>query len=105
MIRKNWFYISLIIIPLTLLIAYGQYKTRKIGHDNAQIIISNGIVNKKTIITKYKNIELIQSKQKLFSKLFDTRSLQIQVVGPTANSTFISGLFKTTIIKNIISNY
>jgi len=99
------YYISLIIIPLTLLIAYGQYKTRKIGHDNAQIIISNGIVNKKTIITKYKNIELIQSKQKLFSKLFDTRSLQIQVVGPTANSTFISGLFKTTIIKNIISNY
>jgi len=99
------YYLSLLLIPLVILIAYGQYKTRKIGSDNNQIIISEGIINKKTIITKYTNIELIKSKQKLFSRLLDTKSLQINVVGPAANSTFVSGLFNTKIIEEIIEKY
>jgi len=98
-------FISLIIIPITILIAYGQYRTRKIGNDDTMIIISNGILNKKEIMTKYSNIEVIKNKQKLLSKLFKTRSLQINVVGPTANSIFISGLFKAETINTIINNY
>lgn len=98
-------YLSLLLIPLVLLIAYIQYKTRKIGSNDNMIVISNGILNKKTTYTKYSNIEIIKCKQKIFSKLFNTRSLQINVVGPMANSTFISGLFKKETIENIIKNY
>ena len=98
-------YLSLLLIPLVLLIAYIQYKTRKIGNNDNMIVISNGILNKKTTYTKYSNIEVIKSKQKLFSKLFNTRSLQINVVGPMTNNTFISGLFKQQTIENIINIY
>jgi len=98
-------YLSLLLIPLVLLIAYIQYKTRKIGNNDNMIVISNGILNKKTTYTKYSNIEVIKSKQKLFSKLFNTRSLQINVVGPMTNNTFISGLFNTETIKEIINKY
>lgn len=98
-------YISLILIPLVLLIALLQYNTNKIGNNNNIIIISKGIINKKTTIIKYSNIELIQSKQKLFSHFFKTKTLQINVVGPMANNSFISGLFKQQTIENIINIY
>ena len=99
------YYSSLLLIPIVLLIAYSQYKTRKIGNNDNMIVISNGILNKKTTYTKYSNIEMIKSKQKLFSKIFNTRSLQINVVGPMANSTFISGLFNTETIQKIVNKY
>ena len=98
-------YISLILIPLVILIALLQYNTNKIGNNNNIIIISKGIINKKTTIIKYSNIELIQSKQKLFSHFFKTKTLQINVVGPMANNSFISGLFKQQTIENIINIY
>lgn len=98
-------FLSLLLIPLVLLIAYGQYKIRKIGSNNDMIVISNGLLNKRTTYTKYSNIEVIKSKQKLFSKLFNTRSLQINVVGPLASSTIVSGLFNTNIIKEIVNKY
>lgn len=97
--------LSLILIILVTLIAIGQYKYHKIGHNKDQIIIQNALINKKISITKYNNIELIKSKQKLFSKLYKTLSLQINVVGPPANSTLISGLFSENIITKITKNY
>ncbi len=99
------YFISLILIPFILLIAYMQYKTKQIGNDNNLILITNGILNKRTIMVKYSNIELIQNNQKLLSKIFDTRSLQINVVGPKTSGIFISGLFKTKTIENIIKIY
>lgn len=98
-------YISLILIPIALLTSLLQYKTNKIGHNKDMIIISNGIINKKTTITKYNNIELIKSKQKLFSSFFKTKTLQINVVGPMANNTFTSGLFQKQTIEEIINIY
>ena len=82
-----------------------QYKTKQICNDNNLILITNGILNKRTIMVKYSNIELIQNNQKLLSKIFDTRSLQINVVGPKTSGIFISGLFKTKTIENIIKIY
>ena len=98
-------YISLILIPLALLVSLLQYNTNKIGHNKDMIIISNGIINKKTTITKYNNIELIKSKQKLFSSFFKTKTLQINVVGPMTNNTFTSGLFQKQTIEEIINIY
>lgn len=98
-------YLSLLLIPIIILTAVGQYKTRKIGSNDNMIVISNGILNKKSIYTKYSNIEVIKNNQKLFSNIFNTRSLQINVVGPMANSTFISGLFDTKTIEEIIRKY
>lgn len=98
-------FITLLLIPLLLVIAFIQYKTNKIGNDKNIIKITKGLFNKQTNITKYSNIELIKSKQKVYSKLFNTRSIEVNVVGPAANSSFSSGLFSKETVDNIIKNY
>lgn len=98
-------YLSLILIPLIILIALAQYKTKQIGQDDNLIIIADGILNKKVTLIKYSNIELVAIKQKLFSPIFKTNSLKINVVGPATNSSFESGLFSKEVIMNITKQY
>ncbi len=96
--------ITLSLIPITIVIAYLQYKTQKISYNKNLVIISNGILNKKTVLVKYNNIELISKKQKIFSKIYDTYSLSFQIVGPN-NVIFTSGLFSQKIINAILKQY
>ncbi len=96
--------LTLLLIPITLLIAYLQYKSKKIGFNKNLIIIENGILNKKRALIKYDNIELIAKKQKVFSKIFDTYLLRAEVVGPN-NEAFVTGLFSQKVIDAAIKPY
>lgn len=98
-------YLSLLLIPLIVLIAIAQYKTKQIGKGQDLIIILDGMLNKKITLIKYDNIELIAIKQKLFSPIFQTNVLKINVVGPATNSSFESGLFSKDVIKDIVKQY
>lgn len=98
-------YFSLLLIPLIVLIALAQYKTKQIGKDDNLIIIADGILNKKVTLIKYSNIELVAIKQKLFSPIFGTKVLKINVVGPATNSSFESGLFDKNVVMDIAKQY
>lgn len=99
------YYLTLLTIPLLILIAYGQYKLKKIGCDKNMLVIQNCLINKKTYFLKLEKLEIIKIERHLLSFIFNTYSLQTNVVGPPANSTFISGLFDEVTLNNVVNTY
>ena len=73
------------------------------GYNKNLVIMTRGIVNKTTVMIKYDNVELIAKHQKVFSKLFNTYNVSLNIVGP--KQSFVSGLFDQKIIDNIIKQY
>ena len=97
-----WFIIGAIFL---IVIGFAQYKTKEIGYDNNMIVIQNGMVNKKTTIVKFSNIELISIHKKLLTPISKMYSLQTNIIGPLQNSNFNSGLFQKSILENIVNKY
>ena len=97
-----WFIIGAIFL---IVIAFAQYKTKEIGYDNNMIVIQNGIINKKTTVVKFSNIELISIHKKLLTPISKMYSLQANIIGPLQNSNFNSGLFQKSILENIVNQY
>ena len=63
------------------------------------------MVNKKTTIVKFSNIELISIHKKLLTPISKMYSLQTNIIGPLQNSNFNSGLFQKSILENIVNKY
>ncbi len=97
--------LSLLLIPILLIVAFIQYKTNKIGYNKKMVILMNGLINKRTILIKYENIELIAGEKTVFGSVYATKRLIMQVVGPTNNNVFTSGIFDEKLINDIINVY
>ncbi len=97
-------YLSLL-LPILLIIAFIQYKFKKIGIDNNFIILKNGFFEEKNIILSYKKIELIAFEKGVASTITNLWSVRANIIGNLTNSSFKSGYFEKNIMKKIEANY
>ncbi len=98
-------YFSLLLIPLVLLIAYIQYKYKKIGINKHFLILQSGFFEEKNIILNFKKIELIAFEKGISSTITKLWSVRANVVGSLANRSFKSGYFTKDVMKKIEANY
>ncbi len=98
-------YLSLLLIPLIFVIAFMQYKFKKIGIDDNFLILESGFFEEKNIILAFRKIELIAFEKGVSSKITNLWSVRANIVGNLTNSSFKSGYFTKETMKNIEISY
>lgn len=90
-----------LLIILGLLGIILSYYTKKITVGN-NLVITNGIFNKKTTIIKYSKIEQLEIKKGLFARLFNLNNLQVSIIGTALNTRFKTGYFDYKIGNKVV---